>query len=305
MSYYSDPTMSAHSISQGIPLSTKIKFLILFTLWAAAFLPIYPELVRTWLKNSNNSHGLLVPLISLFFVWGKRKLLSSIKISNSNWGALILALSLVIYLLSYAGHLAVISRLMIVCSLFGLILFTLGKTIFRQLAFPLFFLLFMVPVPDSVLNLVSFPLQLFATKVSTVTIHGLSIPAYREGNMLYFAQTQLEIAEACSGIRSIIAFTMLSVIFAYLLDKGWTRRVILLASAIPLAFFANIVRVTGTGILAHFFGAKVARGFLHDFSGLAVFAFGFVLLSLEYFILNRITFPSTRPVDELRSTHAR
>jgi exosortase len=147
----------------------------------------------------------------------------------------------------------------------------------------------MIPVPDSVLNLVSFPLQLFATKISAAVIQALSIPAYREGNMLYFAKTQLEIAEACSGIRSIISFTMLSTIFAYLLDNGWTRRLILLASAIPLAIFANIVRVTGTGILAHFYGEKVARGFLHEFSGLAVFAFGFVLLSIEFFVLNRVS----------------
>jgi exosortase/archaeosortase family protein len=80
---------------------------------------------------------------------------------------------------------------------------------------------------------------------------------------------------------------MLSVIFAYMSDKGWVRKGILLASAIPLALLANIVRVTGTGVLAHFFGDKVARGFLHEFSGLAVFAFGFALLFLEYSLLNR------------------
>ena len=107
--------------------------------------------------------------------------------------------------------------------------------------------------------------------------------------MLYFAQTQLEVAEACSGIRSIVSFTVLSVIFAYLLDKGWSRRIILLLSAIPLALFANIVRVSGTGILAHFYGSRIARGFLHEFSGLAVFGFGFVLLLGEYILLNRVS----------------
>ena len=145
----------------------------------------------------------------------------------------------------------------------------------------------MVPVPDSILNIVAFPLQLFATKISSHIIAALSIPVYREGNMLYFVQTQLEVAEACSGLRSIMALTMLSVIFVYLLDKGWLRKVILLASAIPLALIANIIRVSGTGILAHFHGEKVARGFLHEFSGLAVFAFGFILLFLEYSLLNK------------------
>jgi exosortase len=287
MSYYTNNISSTDSISRINSLGTKIKFLILFTVWAAVFYPIYPDLVRTWLKNSNDSHGALVPLISLFFVWRKSKSLKSIQISNSNWGIFILTLSLVVYLLSYAGHLAVISRLMIVFSLVGLILFTLGKTIFKHLTFPLFFLFFMVPIPDSVLNLVSFPLQLLATKISAAMIQAFSIPAYREGNMLYFAQTQLEVAEACSGIRSIVSLGMLSVIFIYLMDRGLGRKAALLVSVIPIAFLANALRVTGTGILSHYFGEEVSRGFLHSFSGIAVFAFGFMLLFAEYAFLEK------------------
>jgi exosortase len=178
---------------------------------------------------------------------------------------------------------------MVLFSLIGLILFTLGKEILMLLAFPLFFLIFMIPVPDSILSLVSFPLQLFATNISSSLIQTFSIPVYREGNVLYFVQTHLSIAEACSGIRSIVSFIMLSAIFAYMLNKGWVRKIALLVSAIPLALFANIVRVTGTGILAHFYGSKVARGFLHEFSGLAVFAFGVVLLLGEYILLNKVS----------------
>jgi exosortase len=145
----------------------------------------------------------------------------------------------------------------------------------------------MIPVPDTLILMVSFPLQLFATKLSHFVIQAFSIPALREGNMLYFAQTQLEVAEACSGLRSMMAYIMLSFLFAYMMDRNWRKRFILVLSAIPLALFANIVRVTGTGILAHCYGSQVARGFLHEFSGLAVFAFGFVLLFLEYSLLNR------------------
>ena len=112
--------------------------------------------------------------------------------------------------------------------------------------------------------------------------------------MLYFAQTHLEIAEACSGIRSIMSFGMLSFIFAYMMDKIWWKRILLVLSTIPLALFANIVRATGTGILAHFYGSKVALGFLHEFSGLAVFAFGFVLLLLEYMVLNKVRVTSDK-----------
>jgi exosortase len=274
--------------------STKIRFLTLLGLWFVAFIPIYPSMVQTWLNHSDNSHGILVPLVSLCLIWQRKENLKTVKISNSNWGAVILMISMGLYLLSYAGAVAVVSRAMIVSSLIGLVIFTLGKDIFSMLVFPLLFLFFMVPVPDSILGLVSLPLQLFATKVSTFFLQMFSIPAYREGNMLYFAQTQLEIAEACSGIRSIMSFGMLSFIFAYMMDKIWWKKIVLVLSTIPLALFANIFRVTGTGTLAHFYGDRVARGFLHEFSGLAVFAFGFVLLFLEFIMLNKIKVTSNR-----------
>ena len=268
-------------------MNTKHKSLVLLILWAAAFYPIYPALFKTYLNHSNNSHGLLVPLVALYFIWQKKDLLNLNDVTSSVWGAIILVFSLALYVLSFAGGIVFISRSMIVFSLIGLVLFTLGNTIFKIFAFPLFFLIFMVPVPDSILNLVAFPLQLFATNISAFLIKTLSIPVYQEGNMLYFTRTQLEVAEACSGIRSIMALTMLSVIFGYLSNGDWARKGIILASAIPIAIIANILRVSGTGILAHFFGARVARGFMYEFSGLAVFVFGFVLLFLVYSMLNR------------------
>jgi exosortase len=119
----------------------------------------------------------------------------------------------------------------------------------------------------------------------------------REGNMLYFAQTQLEVAEACSGLRSITAFVMLSCLFAYIMQPNWLKRLGMVFSALPLALFANIVRVTGTGVLAHFIGGKAAEGFLHEFSGLAVFAFGFVLLFIVYRLLERSRSAATQAAD--------
>jgi len=263
------------------------RFFILLSLWFVCFIPIYQNLVRVWLNHSDNSHGILVPLVSAYFIWQQKDKIRSTQWSTWNWGGVVLAGSMGLYLLSYAGGIEVVARSMIVFSLIGLVLFTLGKTAFALLVFPLCFLIFMVPVPDSILELVAFPLQLFATKISTFLIQGVGISAYREGNILYFAQTQLEVAEACSGIRSIMSFGMLSFIFAYMMHKIWWKRILLILSTIPLALFANIVRVTGTGILAHFYSAKAAMGFLHEFSGLVVFAFGFVLLLGEYLILNR------------------
>lgn len=261
---------------------------VLLALWAAVFIPVIPAMVDTWLNHSDNSHALLVPLISLYFAWQKRRELSQVEISGSLWGGLLLAASLAVYLLSYAGGIAVIARIAIVTSLFGLLWGSLGWAAVRVLAFPLGFLLFMVPVPDTLLGMVSFPLQMLATKISAGVIQFCAIPVYREGNMLFFIQTQLEVAEACSGIRSIMSLTMLSVLFAHLSGNGWWRKAILILAAIPIAMLANILRVSGTGILAHFFGDQVARGFLHEFSGLAVFVFGLGMLFLVFTLLNRI-----------------
>jgi len=269
-------------------LIAKLKIAILLLVWAAAFSPVVPEMVRTWLNHSDNSHALLVPFIALYFAWGKREELGRVEVSGSAAGGLFLAGTLAVYLLSFAGGIAVASRLMIVFSLVGMLWSCLGWQVVRVLAFPLGFLVFMVPVPDSVLGMVSFPLQLLATKISAGVIQLCSIPVYREGNMLYFVHTQLEVAEACSGIRSIMSLTMLSILFAYLSSTGWWRKAILIFSAIPIAILANILRVSGTGILAHFFGDKVARGFLHDFSGVAIFIFGLAMLFLVFNLLNRI-----------------
>lgn len=276
-------------------LIDKRKFAVLLLVWAAVFSPVVPAMVGTWLNHSDNSHALLVPLIAMYFVWIKREELGRIEISGSAVGGLFLAGTLVVYLVSFVGGIAVFARLMIVFSLFGLLWSCMGWQVVRVLAFPLGFLVFMVPVPDSVLGMVSFPLQLLATKFAAGVIQFCSIPVYREGNMLYFAHAQLEVAEACSGIRSIMSLTMLSVIFAHLSGNGWWRKALLIFSAIPIAMLANILRVSGTGILAHFFGNKVARGFLHEFSGLAVFVFGLVLLFLVFNLLNRIGNSNPRP----------
>jgi exosortase len=258
-----------------------VQLVVLLILWGLVFAPVVPQMVSTWLQHSDNSHAVLVPFISLYFAWTKRRELAAVEFNGSFWGGIFLASCLVIYLVSYIGGIAFFFRLMIVGSLIGLVWNCYGWPALRVLAFPLVFLFFMVPVPDTLLNLVSFPLQLQATKISVWIINVFGMPVYREGNMLYFAQAQLEVAEACSGIRSIISLVMLSVLLSYISTSGFLQKAILVACAIPAAMMANILRVSGTGILAHFFGDQVARGFLHDFSGMVVFAFG---LSVIFFI---------------------
>lgn len=269
-----------------MPPKTLLFSILLFLLFIVLYSPIFPGLYHLWIEDSNNSHGLLVPIISLVLIWKKSKKINWENLKSSNIGLFVLGVSLVFYFIGYAGGIGVLPRLTIVSTLIGLVIFNLGLNIFSRLAFPLLFLFFMVPVPVSIVLLVSFPLQLIATKISAFIIGDLlSIPVFREGNMLYFVNTSLEVAEACSGIRSLVAYLMLGFLFAYLMNGSIKRRSILVLSTVPLAFFANLLRVTATGILAHFFGNMVARGFLHEFSGMAIFAFGFILLFVLYYVL--------------------
>lgn len=265
----------------------KLKLFVITLLWFAIFAPIYPEMVREWLSHSDNSHGFIVPLVAGYFAWERMKRLGSVNISGSWLGCATFLLALAMYVVSIAGGLAFPARIAMVLSLFGLVWCVLGNEAIRIMAFPILFLLFMIPLPYSLINYVSGPLQLMATIISANFIGFCSIPVFREGNMLYFVGTQLEVAEACSGIRSIMALSMLACAFANLSRTGWKGKVILVISAIPIALAANIVRVTGTGILAHFFGDKVARGFLHEFSGLAIFLLGFLVLFGVFSMMNK------------------
>ncbi len=265
----------------------KIRIAMLLVLWLVVFYPIYPDMVHTWLDHSDNSHAFLVPFIAFYFVWEKRHELATARLGSSAWGGGILAASLFVFVASYAGGIAFSARIAMVGALFGLVWFCLGNNFIRILAFPISFLFFMVPVPDSLISRVSLPLQLLATRLSAKMIESCSIPVYREGNMLYFIQTQLEVAEACSGIRSIVSLLMLSMIFCYFSRGGWWRKTLLVAATIPIAMTANVFRVMGTGILAHFYGDRVARGFLHQFSGLVIFAFSLAVMFLVHVLINR------------------
>ncbi len=264
------------------------KVAAMLLVWAVAFAPIMPDMVTAWFSHSDNSHAVLVPLVSLYFFWDKRAEIRRTPSQGSNAGLILLIFCLLFYILSFIGGIAFFCRLALVTSLIAIVWCCMGTAILRILAFPLGFLFFMIPVPETLLGMVSYPLQLMATKISAELIGYCTIPIYREGNILFFINTQLEVAEACSGIRSIMSLTMISAIFAYISPGVVWHRVVLVVAAIPIAFIANILRVTGTGILAHFHGDKVARGFLHDFSGLAIFLFGFIMLFALYELLKKL-----------------
>ena len=148
------------------------------------------------------------------------------------------------------------------------------------------FLFFMVPLPQSFVNVVAFPLQLIAADFAVETLHLLHIPALREGNIIHLADTQLFVAEACAGLRSLMALGALAVVFAYFFRKNPIERVIIVASAIPIAIFVNAFRVALTGYLAHRMGSAAAQGLIHQTEGFFTFGLAFGLLLVEAWLLS-------------------
>jgi exosortase len=146
------------------------------------------------------------------------------------------------------------------------------------LSFPLAFLGLMIQIPAILFNQIAFPLQLIASQVGQAGLQLLGIPVLREGNVIVLAHATLEVAEACSGIRSLVSLLTLGVIYGYFTDPRGPVRTAIALSAVPIAVITNGTRVAGTGVAAHYYGAEAAQGFFHTFSGWLVFAAGFVLL---------------------------
>lgn len=273
-----------------------IRFFVLFTLLLCVYYPIMPGLVNIWLGDSNNSHGLLAPLIAGYLVYQKRHYLKTYTADMQNlkynfwatsFGLFILAGSLLMYGLFYVGHIEFVSRIMFILSLVSLVWYYFGLRLVKIILFPLLFLFFMVPIPVSLINHITLPMKTFATNMAVPMIQMFNIPLVQEGNIIHLTTCTLEVAEACSGIRSLVSMLMLGVLFAYMTKDNNFKKIILVSFSPVIAIVVNVMRITGTGILANSFGEKVARGYVHDVSGYLVFILGFSILFLLFRLLNR------------------
>jgi len=172
-------------------------------------------------------------------------------------------------------------RTAFVLTLIGLQVLLLGLPVCRVLAFPLLFLFLMVPLPQSLVNIIAFPLQLLAADMAVGWLQAAGLPVLREGNIIHLPQGQLFVAQACSGLRSLMALGTLGVVFAYFFRKTWWERTLLIASTLPIAVLVNAFRVWLTSYLTFKFGEEMASGVVHQTEGLFTFGMAFGLLLLE------------------------
>jgi exosortase len=239
---------------------------------------VLASLVNAWEVDGNYSHGFLIVPLALYFVWERRRRLVAAEPKPTAFGLVILAGGICILLAGLLGSELFLSRVSLIVVLAGIVLFLFGWRHLRMLVFPLAFLLLMIPLPAMVFNRIAFPLQLVASRFGETIISAANIPVLREGNVLVLANTSLEVAEACSGIRSLVSLITLALVYGYFTDRRLWARLAIVASAVPVAIVANGARVAGTGIAAHYIGPDAAQGFFHEFSGWVVFILSFLLL---------------------------
>jgi exosortase len=254
-----------------------LSILLLWLYWTTL-----ARLVLQWWNDPNFSHGFFVPLFSAFFVWQERSRLAALRPKPSWRGLLFLGFGLSVLVVGQLGAELFLSRVSFLIVAAGLIGLFLGWDFFRALLFPWAFLFLMIPIPAIIFSQITFPLQLLASKVASTMLPWMAVPVLREGNVIVLpGGVALEVAEACSGIRSLMSLTTLAVIYGYLMERSVSVRIVLALASIPIAVAANSLRIVGTGLLVQYWDEQKAMGFFHEFSGWLIFV---VSLTMVYFL---------------------
>jgi exosortase len=293
------------------------------------------KLSHDWWVDENYSHGLLIPFVIGYILWAERDRLSSVRYKPSMvWGGAAVLLALFALWTGVAGAELFMQRISLVLILAGVVVYFWGAAMLRLTWVPLGLLLLAIPIPAIVLNKIAFPLQLFASQCAVWSMRLFDIPVLRQGNVIELLplnslQTKkLEVVEACSGIRSLMTLVTLAVVLAYfthptspngpggpgareakaggwrsLQSWGFWRSTLVVLSAVPIAILTNALRVSGTGVLARYYGTKVADGFFHSFSGWVIYIAAFLLLFALAWTLDKLYSLFSHDLTDRRAAH--
>jgi exosortase len=270
---------------------------------ALLYFGVLTKLGKDWWHDENYSHGILIPFVIAYILWQERERFSKFQLTPATrLGAAGIGISLLMLWAGTAGAELFVQRISLVMILVSVVIYFFGFQILRLLGVPLMLLILSIPIPQIIFNKIAFPLQLFASRCAVAAMAFLSIPVLRQGNVIELMPLgatepkKLAVVEACSGIRSLMTLVTLSLIYAYFSKPkspgnkfyGPARTVILVLAAVPIAILTNALRVSGTGILAHYYGTRVADGFFHTFSGWVIYIVAAVLMFITAWILDRI-----------------
>lgn len=266
-------------------LPAKIGSLLILT--AILYGSVLADLATDWWTEPNLSYGLLIPPLALYIAWVGRSATLAIQPESDSRGLFLIAASCVLYILGKLGSEFFLPRISFVLLIAGIIWTFWGLRRARHLTFPLLLLGTMVPLPVIVYNMLAAPLQLLASSMATSIAQFAGTSAYRDGNIITLANMSLGVEQACSGLNSLSSLVIASIVLSFTQFQRPFTRFVLIVLSVPLAISVNIVRVTGTAILADH-NEKFARGFYHSFSGWLVFVFGLISLYAASVVLKKI-----------------
>jgi exosortase len=257
-----------------LPLAAILWYLALLIV---LFLPVLIPMVSEWVSDEDMGYALFVPVVAGYVVWLDRERILAAPVKPC-WPAMALVVwGFCQMLLGFLGALSFVSRTAFLVAAVGVVWTIAGTAVLRTLVFPLILLLFMIRIPLYVYQQITLPLQSLATQVATARLEFLGIPVMRDGNVLVLADRRLEVVEACSGIRSLLSLTFLSVAYGRLFETRVWVRIALLVSTVPIAIACNAARVTLTGVLTQY-KPEIAEGAYHMFEGWVIFMFELVVL---------------------------
>ena len=262
-----------------------------FALLVVVFFPVIGPMVKEWYVMEEMGHGFFVPLVAGYVVWNDRERLLALPIKPCYPAAVLILWGFFQMTLGFLGADLFVSRIGFLIAMVGVIWTLTGAAMVRALIFPLILLLFMIRIPLFIYQQMTFPLQIFASKVAAFNLGLLSIPVLRDGNILELPSQRLQVVEACSGIRSLISLSFLSLAYAYMFDKRTWMRPVLFLATIPIAIAANSFRITVTGLISEYNKAW-AEGFYHSFEGWIIFVVAMAILVATHRLVCRFTRPA-------------
>ncbi len=256
---------------------------IIFVLAAWLYAPFVLGLVRQWWQDPNYTHGFFVPVFALFLLWERRAKLAALPLKPAWSGLVMLLFALRALILGTNKSEFIFYRISVLLFIAGVVVFLAGWKHLAAISFPLAFLVLMIP-SSTLLDQITFPLQIIASKSASFLLMLAGVPAIREGNIILLPSARLEVAEACSGIRSLFSLLTLTMVYGYLAETKIGVRVLLALMAVPISILANALRIAFTGLLVENWGVERAQGTIHMLSGWLVFAASLALV----FLLHRL-----------------
>jgi exosortase len=261
--------------------------LLLSTLAGIMYAPVLSSLSRQWWDDPNYGHGIFVPVFAAYVLWRERDRWRALPLRANNFGFPIMLFAIGLLVLGTLGGELFTARLSLLILLSGIVVFLTGWQALRLMAFPISYLVFMIPLPAIVYYQLTFPLQLWASRLGASGLVALGIHTVREGNLLILPNCTLNVVEACSGIRSLLSLLAAVVAYGYLAEPSVRKRCALAVTSIPIAIASNGLRLVTTGVLSYYSTPAVDSGVVHTALGLGFFALAFFSILLIHKLLRQ------------------